>query len=116
MFVSVPFQNWRHLWRDRRELSRWDENFDKEKGYVSGMRFYQWRLTKPELQREFEINGFKCLTIEAIHKRHGLHRAVKHDLGIDSTSRAHRVVQALLNPFVPKRYVAHMIMGVGQKR
>jgi len=116
LFVSVPFQNGRHLRRDKRELSLWDENFDKEKGYTSEMRFYQWRLTKPELQREFELNGFKCLRVEAIHKWHGLHRAVKHDLHIDPSSKLHRIIVRLLYPFVPEDYVAHMIISVGQKR
>lgn len=116
LFVSVPFQNGRHIRRDKRELSDWDENFDKERGYTSEMRFYQWRLTKPELQREFELNGFKVLKIEAINKWTGLHRAIKYDLHIDLSSKLHRLLQRLLYPFVSKDYVAHMIMGVGQKK
>jgi hypothetical protein len=73
-------------------------------------------LTKPELQREFELSGFKVLQIEAIAKWHGLYRAIKHDLGIEVNTKTHRIVQKLLYPFVPKNYVAHMIMGIGQKR
>lgn len=116
LFVSVPFQNGRHLRRDKYELSKWDENFDREKGYVREMRFYQWRLTKPELQREFELNGFKILKVEAIAKEHGLYRAIKHDLGIEPGTKLHKKMMSLLYPFVPKDYVAHMIMGIGQKR
>jgi len=116
LFISVPFQNGRHLRRDKDELWLWDENFDKKKGYTSKMRFYQWRLTKPELEREFEINGFKALRVEAIDKWRGLHRAVKHALHIEPGSKIHRIMQELLYPFVPKDYVAHMLMGVGQKR
>jgi ubiquinone/menaquinone biosynthesis C-methylase UbiE len=40
LFVSVPFQNGRHLRKDRRELYMWDENFDRENGYVKEIRFY----------------------------------------------------------------------------
>ncbi len=116
LFVSLPFQNGRHLRRDKHELSKWDENFDREKGYIKEMRFYQWRLTKPELQREFELSGFKVLKIEAIDKRHGLYRAIKHDLCMEPGTKAHKIMQRLLYPFVPKNYVAHMIMGIGQKR
>lgn len=116
LFISVPFQNGRHLRRDKRELSRWDKNFYKKEGYTSEMRFYQWRLTIPELQREFEINGFRAIRIEAIHKWHGLHRAITSDLRIGASTKLHRIIQVLLYPFLPKSYVAHMIMGVGQKR
>ena len=115
LFLSVPFQNRRHLRRDKRELRLWDENYDKQRGYASEMRFYQWRLTKSEFQREFEINGFKALRVEAINKWQGLHRAVTHDLHIDPGSRFHRILQVFLYPLVPKDYVAHMIMGIGQR-
>jgi len=115
LFVSVPFQNNRHLRRDKRKLWLWDENFDRRKGYTSQMRFYQWRLTKPELAREFELNGFRALRVEAIAKREGLRRALKHDLGLEPGSKVHRIAQILLYPFVPKSYVAHMIIGVGKK-
>ncbi len=116
LFVSVPFQNGRHLWRDKHDLSFWDENFNKEHGYPSEMRFYQWRLTKPELQREFELHGFKFLRADTIHKWLGLHRAVKHDLHTDPGSKLHRIVIRLLYPFVPKNFVSHMIVGIGQKK
>lgn len=116
LFITLPFQSGNHLRRDSGPLERWDEAFDAAKGYTSEMRFYQWRLTKGELAREFEINGFRCLEVQPIHKAHGLHRAIKHDLGINSNSPLHRALQILLYPLVPKSYIAHMLMGVGQKR
>ena len=115
LFVSVPFQNRRHLRRDQRALWRWDENYDRNSGYETNSRFYQWRLTKPELQRELELNGFKTLRVEPIHKWQGLRRMVNHDLHIRSGSGLHEAARLLLYPVVPKSYVAHMIIGIGQK-
>lgn len=115
LFITVPFQNGRHSWRDKRELSLWDQYFHKEKGYQSRMRFYQWRLTKPELQRELEINGFRTVEIEPVHKRFGLDRTIRCDLHLDSHSRVGKVTQALLYPIIPRNFVAHMIIGVGKK-
>lgn len=117
LFVTVPFFNARHIRRDRRSHQRDDANHDGEGRCPPGMRFYQWRLTKSELRKEFELGGFRVLEIVTINKWQGLRRMVKHDLHIDPTSRLlHRIVQILLYPFVSKDYVAHMLMGVGQKR
>ena len=116
LFVTVPYQNKRHLRRDNGDLSEWDENFDKINGYESPMRFYQYRLTKPELKREYEINGFKCVNIEAIAKRHGLYRMIINDLCIDPASLMYRIAIRLLYPLIRKDYISHMILGVGQKK
>jgi SAM-dependent methyltransferase len=114
LVVSVPYQNWRHILRDARAWHKWDENYDFRQG--DPMRFYQWRLTKPELQRELEIHGFKCLIVEAIHKKEGLHRAIVHDLGVRKDSRWHKPIYKVLYPFCPKNGVCHMILGIGQKQ
>jgi SAM-dependent methyltransferase len=113
--VSVPFQNGRHLRRDTGHMALRDENRDGTAESRSAMRFYQWRLTKPELQRELDIRGFRTLTVEPIHKQHGLRRAIKHDLHTNPNSRTGRVLQALLGPLVPDDYVAHMILGIARK-
>lgn len=115
LFITVPFQNGRHLRRDKRALQFWDEYYDKDKGYLSKMRFYQWRLTKPELQREFEINGFKTLKVEPIDKAQGLYRAIKHDLKINPDSKIGKIMRSVLYPFVSSNYVSHMLMGIAQK-
>lgn len=116
LFVSVPFQNRRHLRRDVRALWRWDEHFNRHQGYATPMRFYQWRLTRPELQRELEMRGFRALIIKPIHKDGGVRRFLENDLHISGGSLAHRVARRLLFPVLPKAYVAHMLMVVGQKR
>ena len=115
LFISVPFQNGRLLRRDRRELYLWDEHYDRHKRYQSEMRFYQWRLTKSELQRELEVNGFNALQIQAIHKSHGLYRTIKHDFHIDPDSRLGIVLRILLYPFFPKAFVAHSLIAAAQK-
>ncbi len=115
LFISVPFQNGRHLRRDQRPLWYWDENYDKSRGYQSRMRFYQWRLTQPELQQELEINGFKTIQIKPIHKLHGLQRAIKHDMRIDPHTILGKAIQALIYPFIPGDFVAHMLIGVAKK-
>jgi SAM-dependent methyltransferase len=116
LFVSVPFQNGRHLRRERRDLARWDEHFRRWRGYERPMRFYQWRLTRPELQREFELAGLDALRIAPIHKADGVHRMVKHDLGLVPGTRANRLARLVLVVLAPKAWVAHMIIGVGRKR
>lgn len=115
LFVSVPFHNGRHRRADRRELWQLDKNYDKEKGYKSLLRFYQWRLTKYELQRELELNGFRPLKVQPIHKLEGIHRMVEHDVGIPRTSLLHKVAVALFYPFVSTNYVGHMILGIGRR-
>ena len=116
LFLTVPFQNDRHIRRERGALWRWDKAFGRGKGYTAPMRFYQWRLTKPKLQRELEMNGFRLLQIEAIQKRHGLRRMVQHDLHLDPKSLAGKAAQVLLDPFVTKAYAAHMLFVAAEKR
>lgn len=116
LFISVPFQNSRHLRHERRALGQWDENFNRRSGYHTRMRFYQWRLTRPELMRELEMNGFKVLKIAAIHKWQGLRRTIRQDLHLDPKSWIGKAVLVLLYPLIPKAYAAHMLLAVGQKR
>lgn len=115
LFISVPFHNGRLLRNVKSPLWRWDENFDKIRGYRSKMRFYQWRVTQSELQQELEINGFKMQQVKPIHKLHGLRRAIKHDMKINPRSIPGKALQVLLYPFIPNSYIAHMIVAVGQK-
>ena len=115
LFISIPYQNIRHLIRDKWALWFWDENYDKHFGYRKKMRFYQWRLSKQELQREFEINGFKTIAIKPIKQKHGIYRLVKHDLHIDPISLIGKAVRFSLHMMMPKNFTAHMIIGIAQK-
>ena len=52
LFISVPFDNFRHAVLG---------TFERRKRVDNRLRFYQWRLTKAELARELEIGGFEVL-------------------------------------------------------
>lgn len=114
LFITIPFHNRWHLKRDSKPLRVWDKNYDRQKGYASKMRFYQWRLTKPELQREMEIYGFRTLKIRPIHKKLGFRYLLKQDFGIKPGSIFYRLAR-LFYPFVSADCVAHMLMCIGQK-
>jgi SAM-dependent methyltransferase len=115
LFITVPFQNGRHLSREKHALQCWDENYDPGKGYQSKMRFYQWRLTRPELQRELEINGFKTLKVQPVDKWHGLYRMLELDYHINTSSKFGSWLHSKLYRLVPEGYASHMLMGVAQK-
>jgi len=117
LFISVPFQNWRHLLRDTRPLERWDENFDPAAGYRRPQRFYQWRFTRTELQREFELHGFRSERVTPIHKLSGVGRWLQWDFPVfKKNSRAYMAARRVLAEVMPAGYVSHMILGVAQRR
>jgi SAM-dependent methyltransferase len=116
LILTVPYQNRRHLHRDRRPLHHWDRCFSETAGYTQRMRFYQWRLTEPELRRELEIHGFRTLKTTAMHKQQGLHRMIEYDLHVDPNTIPGKMLRRVLSPFVPASAVAHMIGAVGQNR
>ena len=115
LFVSVPFHNWRHILRDARPLRRWDEAYDPERGFGAPRRFYQWRLTIPELERELAMRRFRVLQIQPIHVIEGLRRAVSLDLHIDPSGRAYAMAERLLRRVAPRRVFCHMLVAAAQK-
>ena len=58
---------------------------------------------------------FKVVDIKAHHKAHGLRQFLMHDLNIKPSSPLHLLLKITLFLFIPKSYLAHMILGVGQK-
>jgi SAM-dependent methyltransferase len=115
LFISVPYQNWRHILRDSRALYFWDETYDREKGYVKARRFYQWRLTMPELERELAIGKFNTLKIHPIGCEQGLKRMLFHDFHIQSGSRIDRILNPIASKLIPTQVVGHMILAIAQK-
>lgn len=116
LFVSVPYQNFRHILRDRdAKTQNWNKvinTSDKTKKTV----FYQWRLTKAELASEFLINGFNVKEIHPIAKRTGVKRLLQHSfLKITPGHRLFKPVFRTLLPIIPANYASHMIIGVGEK-
>lgn len=117
LLVSVPFHNWRLMLRDSRPLEYWDENFDPERGYPVSQRFYQWRLTKPELRRELELHGFKVEAVRSLGKLTGAGRMLQWDLPLFAKgSRAFRVARRALAITLPSFFISHMILAVAECR
>jgi SAM-dependent methyltransferase len=117
LFVSVPFQNWRHTLRDARPLEVWDPGFDRVAGYQQPQQFYQWRFTRPELQRELELHGFRCAVVTPIHKLSGVGRWLQWDFPVfTKDSRAYFAARRLFAAVMPAAYISHMILGVAQRR
>jgi SAM-dependent methyltransferase len=115
LFFSVPFQNWRHIFRDSRAVYKWDENCKRIDGYSDPMRFYQWRLTRPELWREISMRAFKVYHIHSIHKGDGLSRMLQLDLKLERGTLAYRLLLRLFKKIMPASWVAHMILAVAKK-
>ena len=117
LFISVPFQNWRHLLRDTRRLDRWDPGFRPGLGYGQAQRFYQWRLTRPELQRELELRGFRTESVTPIHKLSGVGRWLQWDLPVFRPgSRAYFAARRALSMVMPASHISHMILAVAERR
>lgn len=117
LFVSVPYQNWRLLVRDLRPLERWDESFDPNTGYRAPQRFYQWRLTQPELRRELELHGFRVHSLTPIAKLTGAGRMLQWDPPIVTrSSRSYGVACRALAAALPARFLSHMILAVAERR
>jgi SAM-dependent methyltransferase len=117
LFVSVPYQNWRHILRDSLPLHWCDHTYDKKHSYVQPQRFYQWRLTRSELQRELELRRFRVVEIRPIHKIAGVGRWLEWDFRVfKSGSLAFKVTQHLFSYLMPASFVSHMILAVAQKK
>jgi|TARA_B100001971_G_scaffold186498_1_gene186480 SAM-dependent methyltransferase len=117
LFISVPFNNWRHILRDARRLECWDDDFDARDGYRQTHRFFQWRLTRPELQRELELHGFQTERITPIHKLTGAGRWLQWDFSVfRQNTRAYFVARRALASLMPAAYISHMILAVAKRR
>lgn len=117
LFVSVPFHNQRLARRDARALERWDDQFDRTTGYSRPMRFYQWRLTEPELQRELEMHGFRVHAIVPTHKDTGVGRWLQWDLPMFTKgSRSYGIARRAFSLVLPARFVSHMIFAAAERR
>lgn len=116
LFLSIPFHNTRHWNEDKRELEYTDALYESSTGYKSPMRFYQWRLTRRELERELEIHRFRALEIKPIHKWEGVNRLVQRIFNTIPEQRIHVLLQRLLYCLTTRNFVSHMLLSVGEKR
>jgi SAM-dependent methyltransferase len=117
LFISVPFDNWRLILRDARRLERWDEEFDPKNGYERRQRFYQWRLTRPELTRELELQGFRAELVTPISKLQGVGRWLQYDFPLFTVnSRPYLAARRAFAAILPAAYVSHMLFAVAERR
>jgi SAM-dependent methyltransferase len=109
LFITVPFDNLRQAlyaacdWRRHEEPRRKAE------------RFYQWRLSRPELRGLLTRGGLEVLDVRAIHKRQGVLRSLHHEFGLPYEWLVTKGLSVLLAPILPAGLIAHMLMAVGQK-
>ncbi len=116
LFVSVPYQNWRHLLHGARWSGSKKSDDDSQLSQtMPSVRFYQWRLTRSELAKELQIQGFNVIKVVPIHKKFGLKRALYHDFHIKKGSKLHKKMTRILMKIIPGNWVAHMILALAQK-
>lgn len=121
LFLSVPYHNLRHILCGFSRWESWDQFLAtalKKNDSIGPnvVRFFQWRLTTPELSRELAIGGFKVLethpiTISLILQRL---RAAPTLFALRPGTISYKLTRWFLQ-HLPVRAFAHMIMGVGQK-
>lgn len=117
LFMTVPFHNWRHTLRDAGRLERWDRGYTPGRGYAKPHRFYQWRFTRPELQRELELRGFQTHLVTPVGKAAGVGRWLQWDLPLFTKgSRAYAVARRAMSLVMPASYVSHMLLAVAERR
>lgn len=109
LLISTPFDNLRLALRASLfERCRLAPNAQR-------MRFYQWRLTRPEMATILSRHGFEVEDVRMIHKRQGVLRALQQNLAVPTGSVLGRGLAFVLSPFLPARLVAHMILGIARK-
>jgi SAM-dependent methyltransferase len=116
--ISVPFHNKRHIWRDSRPIRRWDKlaynpNIDYTKVVP---RFYQWRLTKPELHYELAIRGFNVEYVKPTSHNQGAGRFMQLDLGIKNTNTLlFKAIREGLALLPTRTLMSHMLIASARK-
>lgn len=108
LFISVPLDNLRHGVLGSMAGPR-------PGNAAPRLRFYQWRLTRPELARELAIGGFEVIEICPIHKRQGVLRALHHQLGMSYDWTLTKGLSVMLAPVVPGSVIGHMQFAVARK-
>ena len=109
LFISVPFDNIRHAFRNAGDTSKTTMPDGKPK------QFYQWRFTKSELRENLNMSGFEVLEVKSIHNRQGVLRSLHHEFKLPYTWFVTRAMSYALSPFVPSVLTAHMVMAVARK-
>jgi SAM-dependent methyltransferase len=109
LFITVPFDNLRHMLREGFSGNR------RAKPQSQPVRFYQWRLTRPELSAVLSQGGFEVLETRPIHNRQGVLRTLHHTFGFPYEWLFTKGLSVLLSPVMPSAVFAHMVMAVARK-
>ena len=106
LFASVPFDNWRMSTKS---------TFAKPSDATLKQRFYQYRFTRAEWAREMSQAGFEVEALKPIHKRQGVLRCLHHEFFLPYEWLLTRGLSAVMAPFIPGAWIAHMLLGVARK-
>lgn len=106
LFITVPMDNLRHSIAG---------TFKPRLNKSCNIRFYQYRFTRQEIVRELEIRNFKVLAVHPIHKRQGVLRMICSVTKLPYDIFLTRAMAAIIAPFLPKSWFAHMVMIIASK-
>ena len=115
LFISVPYQNWRHILREASPRYRWHEAFNLKLGSPCPLRFYQWRFTRADLRQELERQGLMILKMKPIHSPEGARRTLVWDFRLKEGTRVFAAAEMLLCRLIPPSLLSHMLMAVARK-
>lgn len=107
LFITVPFDNWRHILMRMRSLNPGDQD---SKDNLQTMRFYQWRFMKSEIEQEAILAGFKPLWIKPVSKAEGVSRWLEWNIKVKPASSFYSVLFNIAGRLLPSNYLAHMLM------
>lgn len=106
LFITVPMDNIRHSIAG---------TFKPKLNQPNNRRFYQFRFTRQEIVLELITRNFNVLKIRPIHKRQGILRFICSITKLPHNIFLTRGLAAVIAPFVPKSWFAHMVMVVAKK-
>jgi len=107
LFASVPYYNERLVALDAIEGGTQTQ--------PQSLRFYQWRLSKQELQEEFTKAGFKVHENLPVHKHEGCRRYTHQRFGWSLDSFSHRIGTWVAGKVLRPDFACHMLLGIGEK-
>lgn len=114
LFVSVPYQNLRHVRQMNMPMKQNNENSQATLDSSKRMRFYQWRLSEGELFQQAFMAGFEAKEIHRLDKREGVRRIMAGSYP-NLKGRFRNITESILCCLLPARWVSHMIMVVAIK-
>jgi len=112
LFITVPFDNWRHIRTRMRSVNSVDTGV---RNNSSPMHFYQWRFMKSEIEQEIILAGFNPVWVKPVSKAEGVSRWLEWNMKITPASGLYNLLFNIANWLLPSNYVAHMLMVAARK-